>query len=387
MSAEMAATPSNFDAHLSSVGDTPATGGDDSGGSQEVRDNTGPSNDNAWRSSEEPNAEHVNPERPAEEDPPDPTADISDYDDPEAEPVEGEQDEQQPSQDGIPAYEQLQEMYQALQTPELHEGLYDKLVPVDVNGVQVMKPISEVREGFMRMSDYSRGKQELASETRRTQQAFEQTRMFVQRMADPQVFRATLRRLGPAHEKAFEAAAEGLAQEKLQMLRMTPVERQAHIRAMDAERRAEMLEEQARRAPREPPPNPAEQNRPHIEQALNATMGQAWQRHNIRPSPLASELFQRHIQNVWDAKLESIPEAVERASIATAEDLAHLAQTHLGQQAQVPAQQPANTQGQQRRPQPLAPRRLPAGAPPRPTSNAPDKRYRTSNFDDFLKTR
>jgi hypothetical protein len=381
MSAELAATPSNFEAHLANVGNTPADTGSDDGGAQEMRDNTGPSNTNAWGgdvSGAEPKWE--NPERRAEGDAEDPTQQFSDEPS-EGEPQEGEQDEQQ-APDGMPPYEQLQEMFQVTQRPELHEYFLDKTVPVPVNGVEVPKTVRELKEGYLRMSDYSRKSQEAAAERGRAQQAIEQNRMFLERMSNPKVLRATLRRLGPQHEAAFEACAEDLARERLSLLKMTPTERAHFQRAQDAERRAEMLEEQARRQPREPEVDPREQAKPQMIAALNAHVGPAWQRYNITPSPLATRVFQMHIQNVWDSQMGSIPEAVERASQATAETLEDLARKHLGQAPQQPTNAP-------RQVQPLGPRRVPAGAPPRPklAPGQRDTRFRSTNFADFLKGR
>jgi hypothetical protein len=401
MSAELAATPSNFDSFLSTA-DAPTDTGSDSG-PQDFQDSTGPSNTNNWKgdisnAALQPEGQHVDPERRVMDDEEGRTDFANEFDG-EQQPEQEEQPEgEQQTPEGMPPYEQLQEMFQVTQAPELHEYFLDKLVPVNVNGVRVMKTVRETTEGFMRMSDYSRGKQEVTQMGRAAQEAMNQTRGFLQRLQDPQAFRATIKRLGPQWEQSFHKAAEAYAQEKLQYLQMGPEQRavfDAENRARAIEERAAQMEAELQRR-QEQQNSPAEQYRPHIEQTLQAYVPNAWQRHNIPDNQLSQGVFAQHMQSIWNRTMEGIPEAVERASIATAEHLQDLVRRYGGmpempqqpQQQQRPAQQPQQQmQRPQAPPQPLPPRRVPGGPVARPANSngGGDARYRGSNFDEYLK--
>jgi len=407
MSAELAATPSNFDAHLSSVGNTPAdsTGSNDSG-AQEFQDSTGPSNTNAWRGDVSNGALQsdgfVNPEHKAPDED-DGNAQFDEFSgeqqasDQEQPPEQQEGDPEQQQQEGMPSYEDLQGMFQVTQAPELHQYFYDKLVPVNINGTTVQKPVGEVIQGYMRMGDYSRGKQEVTQMARQAQEALQNNRMFLQRLQDPGTFRATIKRLGPQWEQSFHKAAESYAQEKLQYLQMSPAQRaefDAQNRAREAEARAQEIEQRLQRQEQERN-NPAEAYRPHIENALSQSVPSAWQRHGISDNPLSHQLFMHNVAQLWDRRFESIGQVVEAASQATAEQLQDVARQHLGQAPQYQQQSPQQRQPvqqqmqrQQAPAQPLPPRRVPAGPPPRAAnvnSGRSDQRYRGTNFDDYLK--
>jgi hypothetical protein len=233
-----------------------------------------------------------------------------------------------------------------------------------VNGVTVPKSIRELRDGFMRMSDYSRGKQETAHAMKQAHQAISNTRQTLERLQDPAVLRATLRRLGPQHEQALFQAAHQIAQEYSRLHRATPTER-----------RAEAAEEAARRAPQEPEQSPHAKIEPVINQTLSAWVPRTWEHYGLAPSPAAMQEFTTHIQHVWDGRMETIPQAVERATIATIEVLGDRAQQHRQFIQQRRPQQP----------QPLAPRRLPAPmAAPRAPSRA-QAGGKVTDFDAHLK--
>jgi len=389
---EIAATADNFSAHLAEMD----AGGMDGGDAPPQNDYTGGRQGvQALKQATRDQQGHVNPEHRVGEDGRPLRLDARgmtsandqnatqgfEGDEPPTELQEDEQGEQaeqegeEQTPDGIPPYEHLQEMYRALEGPDLHEGLWDKTIPTPVNGVTVPKSIRELRDGFMRMSDYSRGQQEKAAAIKQAQQAISNTRQTLERLQDPAVLRATLRRLGPQHEQALFQAAHQIAQEYTRLNRATPSEREAILRAMELERRAEAAEEAARRAPQEPEQPPHAQHVPVIHQTLEAWLPRTWEHYGLAPSPVAMQEFTNHIQHVWDGRMETIPQAVERATIATIEVLGDRAQQHRQFIEQRRPQQP----------QPLAPRRLPAPIAAPRAPNRPQAGARVTDFDAHIK--
>jgi hypothetical protein len=381
----VAATADNFGAHLAEVD----SGGMDGGGAPDapVQNDYGSGRQGATQlkqSLRQQADQHINPQHRVGDDGQPLQVDREGMmltgeqgEVPQAEPGPDQEPEQDTEvmQGDTPPYEQLQEMYRVLEGPDLHEGLWDKMIPTPVNGVTVPKSIRELREGYMRMSDYSRGQQEKSQAMRQAQQFLQEGRATFERMQDPAVLRATLRKLGPRYEQALFQAAQQIAIEHTRLQRATPTEREAIMRAMDLERRAEAAEEVARRAPQEPQKAPHEQYVPHIHQTLEQVLPQTWQRHGLPPSPIAMQVFAQNIQYVWDGRMETIPQAVERATIATIEVLGDQAAQH---------RQYAQQQGP-RQPQPLAPRRLPAPMAAPRAPNREQGRPRVTQFDDHLK--
>lgn len=380
---EIAASVDNFGAHLAEM-DAGGMDASDSGDSGFVQNDFSGGRQQAQqlKQATRQQQEHVNPQQRVDSNGkplqlnPDGTMAEGD----EAPSLDAEVVEEVP-QDGDwqgPNFEDLQGMYKALEAPDLHEGLWDKTIPTPVNGVTVPKSIRELRDGYMRMSDYSRKSGEATNLARQAHAAMQQTRAMFERMNDPNVIRATFRKLGPQHQQAFFQAARLEAQEWVKLQRATPTEREAILRAQELERRAEQAEEMARRRQQEPQRPAHEQYQPQIHSTLEQVLPQVWQRHRLAPSPVAMEEFTRHIQHVWDGRMETIPQAVERATIATIEVLGDRAAQH---------QQYVSQQGQrQMQAQPLPARRLPAGAPPRQSGPAPrNNDFRTSNFGNFLK--
>lgn len=377
--AAVAATPSNFDAHLASVD---MSGPDDGGGSTQVRDSTGPSNDNAMSrdSSGWPDAQKgAQPEQDG------PEFRVGDDGQPlqldengmEAQPEPEQGDEQTP--EGMPAYEELQGMYKALSGPELHQGLWDKTVPVTINGTQVQKPISELAQGYMRMADFSRKSQEASQWTNQAKQVIEQNRQLLSRMADPAVLRASLKRLGPQHERAFQEAAKQYAAEQLQLLRMNPHERaayEAQQKAAEYERQLQEMREQYQREQEQRREPEHQKYVAPIHNMLMQTVPQLWAKHGVRESPIAMQTFAQHIQAIWDGREETVQQALEQATIATAEELGD----RVAQHRQHSQQQPP-----QRLQQPIAPSRVPSGPPQRNGQRQAPAGARVTSFDDHLR--
>lgn len=375
--AAAAATPSNFDAHLASVD----MSGPDDGGTTQVQDNTGPSNTNALTPSREPMAPQGDQQRDG------PEYRVGD----DGQPLELDENgmqlgDQQPEEHegevgDQPTYEQYQQMNEAIQQPDLHEYFYDKRVKFpDGSTKTVRELVNDRHAGTLRMSDYSRKTQEAAAYGRQAQQVVADNRMLFQRMTDPNVLRATMKHLGPAHEQAFEAAATMLAKERLALMRMQPHERaayEAQQQVAERDRQLQEMREQLQRREQENQPHPAQQYVQPIHQTLDQHVPAAWARHGLRNSGPAIRAFAEHIQAVWDGRMETIPQAVEAATIATAEELGDRVAQHNQE-----AQQNAPRQSQQ---QPLAPRRLPPGGPPPGQRQRQPMGLRVSDFDAYLK--
>jgi hypothetical protein len=381
--AAVAATPSNFDAHLATVD----MSGPSDQGMDSMDDSTGPSNDNNLRPQIERSTKAPAVEREeASLDPEDPEQRVDEDGQPyefdgEQEQPDQEDEQEQEAPEGMPSYEDLQELYQVTSGPELHEYFLDKTVPTPVNGTMVPKTVRELQQGYLRMSDYSRGKQELAQHVKQAQAVIQQNRDLISRMADPKVLRAALKRLGPAHEKAFHEAAYQYAAEFTAERKMTPEQRarvEAERKAAEYEERLREYEAQRMREQEAQREQPRAQLASQIENHLTQNLPALWAQHGVHESPIAMQEFSAHLRAIWDGRPETVDEALERATIATAETLGDRVQQH---QQHVQQRQP------QRQQQPLPPRRLPSGGPARPGNSAPqrgEKGYRSTEFTDYL---
>lgn len=361
---DIAATPDNFDAQIAA--------------SEAVADSTGPSNQNGWsgqlesddgppllnphqsRDLRNPNANDETDVTDAQDTPMDDGDEEGEEGD---ELEEGEETEEveEEQEEGQPTYEQYQEAWNELQQSEdMPEWLMDKMAVANINGRQYRVTMREAIEGYQRLSDYSRGKQELTQAMQQAESVTNRMRGMVNSWKDPQELYKGMQRLGL--EKVFAEAAIAWAGEEMQFRQLPPEAQQAFQRAREAERRAEALESQLRRQQQQQPPQQVP--RQQVDAYLAQTLPKIFEHYQIMDCEPAWKFMIGHTRALWDADPNTIGYALDRAARATVEDLQRLAQTYreAGQSQEAAQVQQQATRMQKKAA--LGPRAVPGAAPP-----------------------
>lgn len=378
---DIAATPDNFDAQIAA--------------SESVSDSTGPSNSNGWSGQldSDDGPPLLNPHQSKElRSPNDDETDVTDaqdtpMDDGEQEGEEGDELEEgeegeeatEEPEEGQPTYEQYQEAWNELQQSEdMPEWLMDKLATANINGRQYRVTMREAIEGYQRLSDYSRGKQELTQAMQQAENVTSRMRGMVESWKDPQQLFKGMQRLGL--EKVFAEAAIAWAGEEMQFRQLPPEAQQAFARAKEAERRAEALESQLRRQQQQQPP-PQQHSKAQIDAYLQQTLPQIFEHYQLQDSPPAWNYLIGHTRALWDGDPNTIGHALDKAARATVENLQDLAQRYrdAGQPQEAAQVQQQATRMKQKTA--LGPRAVPGAAPPQAKQRG--TRRGGGNLSDF----
>lgn len=237
------------------------------------------------------------------------------------------------------------EVLEALGKGVFPEALADKvLFEVNPNGQKRMVNAAELKSGYMRQVDYTRGTEKLAAARREAAQ-FERgwTDTLESWKGDPESLRRGMRRFGLGD--ALFKAARAIAAEEYELQQMTP-EQAAVVRENrrlkeerdeleERTRAAEQTKEQRRRAA-------MQEKRSRILQELSPV---AFQRANLPENEVSRQHYIQHLRVLMRAENANEPtiDLCTRAATAAAESLADIAR-RWGE-ATVPRQPAANDNG------------------------------------------
>ena len=278
------------------------------------------------------------------------------------------------------------DILKALRDGVVPDELLDKLrVKLKINGEEVPATLAEYREGAMRLSEYSRSRQKLATDRREFEQA---QNGFVQMVdtwkQDIGSARRDLEMLGVPLEKL----ARVIAEEHVQMEQMTPGERQLHEQNRELRRQHERMMAQMQAATTGAEQTRGDSARRELAERIGRFRPVAFAGAKIPDSPTARTMFVNHLGALWDAGTELTQDMCDMAARATAEELTHMARQHLqatGGAAPSPAraqvaQREAGRQGGQARALPARPASSGAAG-----GGAPAKGGTVSDFDAYLR--
>lgn len=290
----------------------------------------------------------------------------------------GEQDPQNglgelpDAQDGVdPAVAEAEafEKYKAAAaSPELPEDFMDKLVPVPwgPNGETRDVPVAEMRQGYMRQSDYTRSKQEIQAYAQRVQGAEQNVRNLLTDFQDPEKFYSHMLEMGLS--KQMEAVAQKVYGEwfyERQILQSLPEgprredtkrlfqeRRDAKDAARANARRAQQLEAQQSQSVNQ---QQQSENAQRVQNQINQLRPIAFKSLQIPDAPYHRHVFEQQLVGVVKSSGQPFSGTLTREQIMAA---AQATREVLEDDAKL-ARAQANP-GQQ---QPMGPNRLPAGAP------------------------
>lgn len=402
MSEDVAATPSNFSAHLASV-EMPEPSGfessGDSGGDTSAPASpggrSGASEDYIERRAQQRQA--AAPDEPDEAPEPELEEQLEtgepDFDG--DEPPPEEQPEEQEQQGDAPSHEQLMEMHQALQSTHLPEQLMDRMMRVSDGEREWDVPISEMRNGYMRANRFSRGMQEQARTIQEARGMVENLRHNFQTWKqNPEAFVTGMRRL--IGDQAFDKAVELRAVQMYQLNKLPKEFREMHIENERLKAEQEQLRQMQEQRQRQPDPYQQQQAMQQAQTYLEQQIVPAvFERHGITRNKASENLFGQHMMATWDRRPETWEAALDDAAAATYADLKQYAEEHLMAQAeqhqgrngarmlkQATAQRPPQI------PRPaLSPRSLPGAAPKAGERNRRGTRAGGGSASDFASFR
>jgi hypothetical protein len=260
---------------------------------------------------------------------------------------------------------------------ELHGSLQFEVTDA---GQQRVVSAAEMASGYLRMSHYTKGRQEIASERQEHKEfrdGFNQTMESAKK--SPEDFRRTMRRMGFG-EALYQAAAL-IAQDEHHLSQQPPEVATAIRARRAAEERVAELEERQRMNDETANANKARERQQRARRQVDELRPVAFKRMNIVDSPTAREYFDRNLRALLGSGERFSLEVCHSAAQATAEELGELAERHRSA-AQPAGGSPAAQQlaaaqrvgaGSQRGAQPQQQQRgpLPArhGAAPAPVGN------------------
>ena len=342
--AEAAAAPSSFAAHMDALGDdapdftgarTGATDSDSSPARNQMLEPRAKPRASAKRADAEDDAEEgvltVDPEDddgPRGDEAEEETLDDSEED--QEEPDEPEEEDRR----GAPTKAQLMEMFKALSSSTLPEQLLDRTLSVSDGEREYNVTIDEMRKGYMRAKNFSRGKSEQAQMIREARNMMDGVRSNFQTWKqNPDALVSSMREL--IGDDAFDKAVELRATQIYQMKHMPPEKREMLMeieKARALARQREMELQQVRQAQQPDPQQQLEQ----VTQFVHQSVPQLFQRHGISLVDPAIHAFARNFQPLWNGQPDTIQRAMEEAAVATVQELRDNAeeywQAHSAQQ-------------------------------------------------------
>jgi hypothetical protein len=367
MSDEIAATPSNFAAQLAAAdaadsGAPPDMG--DAGGAPDAPGGRASASDDYLERRERrrpaPEHEEVAPEPELVEEAPEPEPD---YDSDEPPPPDDEATEQEQQTDG-PSVEQLMEMHQAISGSHLPEQLFDRMIRVSDGEREWDVPIGEMRQGYMRANNFSRGKQEQARVIGEAKGMVEGIRgQFQAWKQSPEQGVQQMR--GILGDAAFDKMVELRATQMYQLKNMPPQFRQMYIEneQLKIEKARIAAEQEQRQRAGDPVQQQMllQQSQQFVSQHVPALL----ERHKISMNNASINMLSQHVQALWDRNPATIHQALEEAASATAQELRANAEAYYEQvSAQNTGRQGAQRLKQAVQQQPtLSPRAIPGAAP------------------------
>lgn len=247
--------------------------------------------------------------------------------------AEGEAAEEVDPDAEAPASEQIHGLdgdaiLSAIKEGRLPDELLDKLtITQRINGEDVPVTIKEARENGMRLSDYSRSKNELRAERDKfegAQQDFVSmvkswkvntpdqrfnTRMMLERWMGSDVFMDIVRDVADEHLKV-EAMGPAGKEAFFEARRVKQELAQERWRAQQLERRSEQATRQ--------------QGQETFAKRVNTMRDAAFAKHKIDMSAPTDQLFRANLRGLWDGRSDVTQELADQAAQATLEDLARL---------------------------------------------------------------
>lgn len=236
---------------------------------------------------------------------------------------EGEEVSDDDELHGLKAKDVLAALKEGKLPPELLEHLQ---VPVKIRGEESLVSAKEAADGYQRLSDYSRARNEVReqeAELTRAKQAFDG--LLDSWTAEDKVEQTVkqMRRLGLPVKKI----ATYIAEDHVSELQMTPTERDLRRRLRELEDKEEAAKEAAELDQHRGKQTQQTQAQKDAKATWDSSIEGALQAQGLKDTKRIREMAIDHLRNLWDGKSPLSERHVSDAVQATAEELAELAGT------------------------------------------------------------
>lgn len=201
-----------------------------------------------------------------------------------------------------------------------HDLLKDIPVEVSINGRSVQVPFEEMRNGYMRQSDYTRAKNETFALRDRSEHILQLERQRSQEWRDPNMLRQGLRAM-VGDNVVFQMARQ-VATEWAQFKELSPVEQRAHLerQALDQERAQFQMQQQQFMQMNQRQNNDAATQA--AAERLEDYMPRALKAQGVGMYPRSRDLFYKNIEILCREDGDISPQRCKEAAAAVREQLA-----------------------------------------------------------------